>query len=102
MIEGFIGHFAFVLISVVIMEKVTQKVVLSILRFLRTELDSGALTEDSNESLEVAVQCLESAYNLERAQAQARNVPDLVELFSTTSDFWTDVNIFTVFHADTF
>jgi len=36
-----------------------------VIKFLRTELDSKRLGEDGSEALEVAVQCLETAYNAE-------------------------------------
>lgn len=74
-------------------DKVTEKVVLSILKFLREELENGTLSEDSTESLEVAVQCLESAYNLGGTAATATNVPDLNEIFASNPDLWKDVSI---------
>lgn len=74
-------------------DKVTEKVVLSILKFLREELENGTLSEDSTESLEVAVQCLESAYNLGATAATTTNVPDLNEIFATNSELWKDVSI---------
>lgn len=71
-------------------DRMTQRVVLSVLKFLRAELEAGTLNEDSTESLEVAVQCLESAYNVDRAATQSRNVPDLMEVFATTSEVWPE------------
>lgn len=74
-------------------DKVTEKVVLSILKFLREELENGTLSEDSTESLEVAVQCLESAYNLGGTAATATNVPDLNEIFASNPDLWKDTEV---------
>lgn len=43
----------------------TKLFVESILRFLKSQLETQTLTSDAAESLEVAVQCLENAYNLD-------------------------------------
>ncbi|XP_015122833.1 small glutamine-rich tetratricopeptide repeat-containing protein alpha [Diachasma alloeum] len=45
--------------------------VASIIRFLTKQLEEGDITEDSRESLEVAIQCLESAYNVQASDAPA-------------------------------
>ena len=43
--------------------------VASIIQFLTQQLEEGDITADSRESLEVAIQCLESAYNVQAADA---------------------------------
>ncbi|XP_033219621.1 small glutamine-rich tetratricopeptide repeat-containing protein alpha-like [Belonocnema kinseyi] len=43
--------------------------VASIVQFLTQQLEDGGLTADSRESLEVAIQCLESAYSVQAADA---------------------------------
>ena len=45
--------------------------VASIVQFLTQQLEDGGLTADSRESLEVAIQCLESAYNVQASDAPA-------------------------------
>ncbi|XP_015607455.1 small glutamine-rich tetratricopeptide repeat-containing protein alpha [Cephus cinctus] len=45
--------------------------VASIVQFLTQQLEDGDLTADSRESLEVAIQCLESAYNVQASDAPA-------------------------------
>ena len=45
--------------------------VASIVQFLTQQLEDGGLTADSRESLEVAIQCLESAYNVQATDAPA-------------------------------
>jgi len=41
----------------------------AIVQFLTDQLQDGDITADSRESLEVAIQCLESAYNVQAADA---------------------------------
>lgn len=43
----------------------------SIVKFLTDQLQDGDITADSRESLEVAIQCLESAYNVQASDAPA-------------------------------
>jgi len=47
------------------MEDVRRLLAISIIKFLKTELESQRLGEEGTEALEVAVQCLETAYNTE-------------------------------------
>lgn len=54
------------------------KLVKSIIRFLRDESESIELNADQKECVEVAVQCLESAYNLEGAPY--KDVPSILDL----------------------
>nr|CAD7589052.1 unnamed protein product [Timema genevievae] len=42
----------------------TQQIICSIIHFLKNQLSDGSLSQDGCESLEVAIQCLESAYEL--------------------------------------
>lgn len=43
----------------------------SIVKFLTDQLQDGDITADSRESLEVAIQCLESAYNVQASDSPA-------------------------------
>lgn len=45
--------------------------VAAIVQFLTDQLQDGDITADSRESLEVAIQCLESAYNVQASEAPA-------------------------------
>lgn len=45
--------------------------VAAIIQFLTQQLEDGNITEESRESLEVAIQCLESAYNVQASDVQA-------------------------------
>ncbi|XP_015435379.1 PREDICTED: small glutamine-rich tetratricopeptide repeat-containing protein alpha-like [Dufourea novaeangliae] len=56
----------------------------AIVQFLTQQLEDGNITEDSRESLEVAIQCLESAYNV-----QASDTPtnfNLHEIYKSTME----------------
>lgn len=56
---------------------VVKGLVASIIQFLTQQLEDGDITADSRESLEVAIQCLESAYNV-----QASDSPPNLNLYS--------------------
>ncbi|XP_048511820.1 small glutamine-rich tetratricopeptide repeat-containing protein alpha-like [Athalia rosae] len=56
----------------------------SVVQLLTQQLEDGDLSADSRESLEVAIQCLESAYNVQASDAQP-NV-DLLELYKSAVD----------------
>lgn len=58
--------------------------VASIIKFLTKQLEDGDITEDSRESLEVAIQCLESAYNVQAANAPANF--DLMSVYETAME----------------
>lgn len=66
----------------------TKLFVESILRFLKSQLETQTLTSDAAESLEVAVQCLENAYNLENNDTASEDNPlrhvNLFELFNNS------------------
>ncbi|XP_044765372.1 small glutamine-rich tetratricopeptide repeat-containing protein alpha-like [Coccinella septempunctata] len=67
------------------MDTVEQKkhLVLSIIKFLQDELDKSDLTEEKKESVEVAIQCLETAYDTSGMQEE--NVINLLSLIPSTS-----------------
>jgi len=46
-----------------------KKLALLIVNHLKTQLSDGSFTDESLESLEVAVQCIESAYNLDPTES---------------------------------
>ncbi|XP_078049481.1 small glutamine-rich tetratricopeptide repeat-containing protein beta isoform X2 [Augochlora pura] len=56
--------------------------VAAIIQFLTQQLEDGNITEESRESLEVAIQCLESAYNVQASDVQANF--NLLEVFKNT------------------
>lgn len=53
----------------------SQKLALAIVHHLNTEVASGNLGDDAVESLDVAIQCLEQAYNIEGANPPANKLP---------------------------
>lgn len=57
----------------------TKRLVASIVTFLRTQLEAGLSNTDAYESLEVGIQCLESAFELKPEDTQA--TIDLLEMF---------------------
>jgi len=59
------------------MEDVRKRLAVSIIKFLRSELESERLGEEGGEALEVAVQCLETAYATEGTTME----DDLLELY---------------------
>lgn len=66
----------------------TKYFVEGILRFLKNQLETQTLSSDGAESLEVAIQCLENAYNLENSSESLDDNPmkhiDLFELFTNS------------------
>lgn len=68
----------------------TKRLAFSILQFLHEQMHSGQLSSDAKESLEVAVQCLETAYEIS-TDDQSLAVPlTLQEIFSAaTANFPT-------------
>lgn len=58
------------------MDDTRKLVVKSIIKFLVPEVNSAQLDADQRDAVEVAIQCLETAYNLEGH----RNDPDSVDL----------------------
>jgi hypothetical protein len=61
-----------------------KKVALLIVNHLKTQLSNGSFTDESLESMEVAVQCIESAYNLNPTESD--NVD--VKLEKLVKDFY--------------
>merc|ERR1712156_1010915 len=59
------------------MDDIRKRLAVSVIKFLRTELESERLGEEGTEALEVAVQCLETAYNAEGVTTE----DDLLELY---------------------
>lgn len=54
----------------------------SIIQFLTNQLDDTNITADSRESLEVAIQCLESAYSVQATDASENF--DLAQIYKST------------------
>lgn len=61
------------------MEDVRKTLIKSIIRFLVPEATNAELDPDQRDAIEVAIQCLETAYNLE-GQRDNPDVLNLVEL----------------------
>jgi len=58
---------------------IRKQLAISIIKFLKTELESKRLGEDGTEALEVAVQCLENAYVIDGVNSQ--NDIDLLRIY---------------------
>ncbi|KAK9889068.1 hypothetical protein WA026_004340 [Henosepilachna vigintioctopunctata] len=67
------------------MDQLEQKkrLLVSIIKFLQDELNKSDLTEEKKESVEVAIQCLETAYDTSGIKEE--NVVDLLSLIPSTS-----------------
>jgi len=63
------------------MEDVRRLLAISIIKFLKTELESQRLGEEGTEALEVAVQCLETAYSTEGATSN----DDLLAIYQSAA-----------------
>lgn len=59
-----------------------KRLVISIVKFLVQQLDDGNLTPDAKESVEVAVQCLETAYGVDRHDPTNVSMCSLLSVFS--------------------
>lgn len=58
-----------------------KHLVASIVHFLNDQMHNGGLSSDAAESLEVAIQCLESAYSVSVADASLRPNTPLLDIF---------------------
>ncbi|KAK3931778.1 Small glutamine-rich tetratricopeptide repeat-containing protein alpha [Frankliniella fusca] len=58
-----------------------KHLVASIVHFLNDQMQNGGLTSDAVESLEVAIQCLESAYSVSGADDSLRPTTPLLDIF---------------------
>lgn len=65
-------------------KELSSKLVISIVKFLKRELESTTLDADASESVEVAIQCLESAYNVDENKQSNILVPDLIDLYCSS------------------
>lgn len=69
-----------------ICREVVSRLVYSMLQFLQSQLDkgtnSGSLTEEGVESVEVAIQCLETAYGVSLAQSDLAVSRSLYQIFA--------------------
>lgn len=61
----------------------SRKLIYAINKFLKTELTSGELPEESAEGVEVGIQCLEAAYNLNDYEPSLEIPNTLKEIFMT-------------------
>lgn len=71
----------------------TKRLAFSIIQFLHNQLDSGGLSSDAQESLEVAIQCLETAFDVsieDKSLAVAQTLP---EIFATASVTTPQINV---------
>lgn len=58
-----------------------ERLVVSIVHFLGEQLRKGGLTEDANESLEIAIQCLESAFGVSSSDTHLMVSRSLQDIF---------------------
>lgn len=63
------------------MDNRKQCLVHSIVNFLQSELSDGNLNDERKESIEVAIQCLETAFDLDRSSCQ-KNEDKIIDLLS--------------------
>ncbi|KAK1157154.1 small glutamine-rich tetratricopeptide repeat-containing protein alpha-like [Acipenser oxyrinchus oxyrinchus] len=63
----------------------TQRLAYSIIQFLHDQLNSGGLSSDAQESLEVAVQCLETAFGVSIDDSSLAVSQTLPELFAAAT-----------------
>lgn len=60
-----------------------KRLVISFVQFLGDQLQNGELSVDAKESLEVAIQCLESAYGIcSNSANEVTNSQSLLQIFS--------------------
>lgn len=59
------------------MDDIRKRLAVSVIKFLRAELESNRLGEEGTEALEVAVQCLETAYNADGVTTE----DDLLQIY---------------------
>ncbi|CAL8343482.1 small glutamine-rich tetratricopeptide repeat-containing protein alpha [Gadus morhua] len=64
----------------------TKRLAFSIIQFLHQQLGSGQLSSDAQESLEVAVQCLETAFEVSTDDSSLAVPQTLPEIFSSATD----------------
>ncbi|XP_061094863.1 small glutamine-rich tetratricopeptide repeat-containing protein alpha [Conger conger] len=74
----------------------TKRLAFSIIQFLHNQLDSGGLSSDAQESLEVAIQCLETAFSVsaeDKSLAIEQTLPELFASASVTHPQTPQVNV---------
>jgi len=64
----------------------TERLVVSIVHFLGEQLRNDALGNDSKESIEIAIQCLESAFNVSSSDTHLMVSRSLQEIFDEVAD----------------
>uniref|UniRef100_A0A8C9VWK5 Small glutamine-rich tetratricopeptide repeat-containing protein alpha n=1 Tax=Scleropages formosus TaxID=113540 RepID=A0A8C9VWK5_SCLFO len=65
----------------------TKRLAFSIIQFLHEQLSSGGLTSDAQESLEVAIQCLETAFGVSMEDQSLAVTQTLPEIFASCTFF---------------
>uniref|UniRef100_A0A9J8BIM0 Small glutamine-rich tetratricopeptide repeat-containing protein alpha n=1 Tax=Cyprinus carpio carpio TaxID=630221 RepID=A0A9J8BIM0_CYPCA len=63
----------------------TKRLAFSIIQFLHDQLSSGSLSSDAQESLEVAIQCLETAFGISVEDQSLAVSPSLPEIFASAT-----------------
>ncbi|VDP13884.1 unnamed protein product [Soboliphyme baturini] len=58
-----------------------KRFIVAFLQFLQKRINSGLLDSDHVESIEVAIQCLQSAFTIQDTQLQSKPIVDLYDLF---------------------
>ncbi|MBN3316388.1 SGTA protein, partial [Atractosteus spatula] len=64
----------------------TKRIAFSIIQFLHDQLNSGDLSSDAQESLEVAIQCLETAFGVSLEDQSLAVMQTLPELFASATN----------------
>uniref|UniRef100_A0A673WE37 Small glutamine-rich tetratricopeptide repeat-containing protein alpha n=1 Tax=Salmo trutta TaxID=8032 RepID=A0A673WE37_SALTR len=70
----------------------TKRLAISIIQFLHDQLGSGSLSSDAQESLEVAVQCLETAFEVSTDDQTLSVTQTLPEIFASATQKHPDTS----------
>uniref|UniRef100_A0A673GBQ6 Small glutamine-rich tetratricopeptide repeat-containing protein alpha n=1 Tax=Sinocyclocheilus rhinocerous TaxID=307959 RepID=A0A673GBQ6_9TELE len=70
----------------------TKRLAFSIIQFLHDQLSSGSLSSDAQESLEVAIQCLETSFGISVEDQSLAVSPSLPEIFASATKQQTPQN----------
>ncbi|XP_016324053.1 small glutamine-rich tetratricopeptide repeat-containing protein alpha isoform X1 [Sinocyclocheilus anshuiensis] len=70
----------------------TKRLAFSIIQFLHDQLSSGSLSSDAQESLEVAIQCLETSFGISVGDQSLAVSPSLPEIFASATKQQTPQN----------
>lgn len=70
-----------------------KSLVASIIHFLNDQMQNGGLSSDAVESLEVAIQCLESAYSVSSTDESLKPNTSLLDVYRDYTGVTDDVSV---------